>query len=175
MRKRFFVVDCKTNEIMASVKVGAGMQVVYDNPLELRKSAGLIMIAIDCHIATLMLSLTGYFIRPLFRALMPLASAAAAFGLVLAYVGWGLEKSAKKSVEGNRNRDRHLYNGSTPSAGSWKDPYGLARDTADVPGKKTYYIVDSETNAIVDVKRLGKWGQKWLNLRAKRQAPKTSE
>ena len=59
--------------------------------------------------------------------------------------------------------------------GAWLDPYGFARDAADVPGKKTYYIVDSERNAVVDVIHLGRWGQKWLNRRAKRQASKSSE
>lgn len=54
--------------------------------------------------------------------------------------------------------------------GSWKDPYGLAQsDSDDIPGKKTYYIVDSEKNAIVDVKRLGKWGQRYVEWRGKRQ------
>ena len=59
--------------------------------------------------------------------------------------------------------------------GAWLDPYGLARDTADIPGKKAYYIVDSERNAVVDVIHLGKWGQKWLNRHATQQATKIGE
>ena len=69
---------------------------------------------------------------------------------------------------------RMLYN-RKGDYGAWLDPYGFARDAADVPGKKTYYIVDSERNAVVDVIHLGRWGQKWLNRRAKRQASKSSE
>ena len=57
----------------------------------------------------------------------------------------------------------------------WLDPYGIARDAVDVPGKKTYFIVDAEKNAVVDVLRLGRWGQKRLNRHAKRQALKTDE
>lgn len=53
--------------------------------------------------------------------------------------------------------------------GSWKDPYGFAQGNTDIPGKKTYFIVDSEKNAIVDVKRLGKWGQAYIEWRGKRQ------
>ena len=54
--------------------------------------------------------------------------------------------------------------------GSWKDPYGLAQgEVNNTPGKKTYYIVDSEKNAIVDVKHLGKWGQRYVEWRGKRQ------
>lgn len=169
MRKRFFIVDCITNEIVATVKIGAGEQVVYDDPPELRKGTRLSMIGFDCFGMMLVLVFAGYFVRSLFHALMPLASVAAAFGLILSYLGWWLERSAKKSGEGNQNKKRHLYNGYTPSVGPWKDPYGLAQDNTDTPGKKAYYIVDSQTNAIVDVKRLGKWGQAYVKWRSKRQ------
>lgn len=40
--------------------------------------------------------------------------------------------------------------------GPWLDPYGLAQAPAPEDGKKTYYLVDGETNAIVDVLHLGK-------------------
>jgi len=170
MRKKYFVVDCKTDEIVTSIKIGAGGQAVYDDPPELRKGSRLLMIGLDCDIAMLVFALMGYFIRPLFHVLMPLASITAAFGFILTYVGLWLERSAKKSDEGNQNKKRHLYNGYTPSVGPWKDPYGLAQgDTNNIPGKKTYYIVDSETNAIVDVKRLGKWGQRYVEWRGRRQ------
>ena len=169
MRKRFFLVDCKTNEIVASVKIGAGMQVVYDDPPELRKGSRLIMVGLDCDIAMIALALLGYLIRPLFHVLMPLAGGAAALGLPLTYVGWWLKKGVKESGEGNQNKKRHPYNKYTPSVGPWKDPYDLSRDTAHISGKKNYYIVDSEANEIVDVIRLGKWEQVYIEWRGKRQ------
>ena len=175
MRKRFFVVDCKTKEIVTSVKLGAGIQVVYDDPPERRKGSGLFVIGIHCDIAMFVLAFTGYFIQPLFQVLMPLAGVAAAFGFVLTYVGWWMERNDKKYSESNRNKKLRIYNGCTPSVDPWLDPYGIARDAVDVPGKKTYFIVDAEKNAVVDVLHLGRWGQKRLNRRAKRQALKTDE
>ena len=89
---------------------------------------------------------------------------------ILIIVGWlTLYRAEKLGVSGditNRAKCKDI---------PWFDPYGLARDTADVSGKKTYYVVDSERNAVVDVIHLGKWGQKWLNHRAKRQAAKATE
>lgn len=169
MLKKFFVVDCETNEIVATVRIGATGRVVFDDPPELRKGSRLIIISFGCDIAMFVFALAGCFIRPLFRVMMLCVSIAAALGLVLLYLGWWLEKSAKKSSVGSEKKKRHLYNGYTPSFGPWIDPYGLGRDYPDDDGKKTYYIVDSEKNAIVDVKRLGKRGQAYLAWRGKRK------
>ena len=113
-----------------------------------------------------LLFVTAWFVRPLLTYALTLA----VLNPILIAIGWLVINRAEK-----QGFIDDISNKAKCKGGCWFDPYGLARDTADVPGKKTYYIVDSETNAIVDVKRFGKWGQKWLNLRAKRQAPKTSE
>lgn len=63
-------------------------------------------------------------------------------------------------------------NPSKVKAGPWLDPYGLAQAPAPEDGKKTYYLVDSERNAIVDVLRLGKRAEAQLLRRAARQSCK---
>lgn len=70
--------------------------------------------------------------------------------------------------ENDGNNKNHVVVGT-----AWSDPYHLLSKYLDhTPDKKLYYIVDSETNAIVDVKRLGKWGQAYIEWRSRRQKEK---
>lgn len=98
---------------------------------------------------------------------------------VLEVIAWGMIYFALvlfvaaavyvKMAEHNTREAKHKKSGLP-----WSDPYQLvSRYPNNDPSKKIYYIIDNEKNAIVDVKRLGKWGQAYVEWRGKRQKQKT--
>ena len=170
MQKEYFVVDRKTNKIITTKQVGAAKQVLYENSPKLRKGNRLILASFACGVLMLLFAFIGYFFASLRSVVWPCATVSACADFILTCTGAILERNAKRlGVSGD------ISNKAKCKGIPWFDPYGLARDAADVPGKKTYYIVDAERSAVVDVIRLGKWGQKRLERRAKRQAERESK
>ena len=139
---------------------------MYNEAPELRKGYYIQDWGVIASIAALPLWAFTYFTRSLLGCALSLTI----LGPVLIYIGWLKQYRAKKLGVSGDISCKTKCNGLP-----WFDPYGLARDAVDVPGKKTYFVVDSERNAVVDVIHLGKWGQKWLNHRAKRQAAEATE
>ena len=170
MLKKYVIVDRATNKITVAKRVSVNGQMAYDSPPELRKGGRLVLLSMDCGVITIVSALIGYFAASLRSVMLPCASVFAFISLLLGCIGTILERSAKKlGISGDISSKAKCKD--IP----WFDPYGLARDAVDVPGKKTYFVVDSERSAVVDVLHLGKWGQKWLNHLAKRQAAETTE
>lgn len=164
--KEYHIVSKDNDKIIASRNIGKYGQSIYSrNPKE-RTSFILEGVVLAVGLLGILLSVVN--VIPSLRLKIPpiLALVLAASFVVIAYSAVLRDRFVTST---DNKKKRRLYNGYTPSVGSWRDPYGLARDTADVRGKKTYYIIDSETNAIVDVKRLGKWGQAYIEWRGKRQ------
>lgn len=99
------------------------------------------------------------------RVLLEYALAITALTPILIVAGWVIISRAEKLGVSD-----DISNKAKCKGGRWFNPYGLAQNYVDDGNstKKAYYIVDSETNAIVDIIRLGKWGQKWLKYRTAR-------
>ena len=166
-KKSYYIADSQTNAYVATKRVGIRGRVLYDHSKESRIGYKIQYLGISClFIVAPLLFLTAWFVRPLLKYALSVMTLAP----ILIIVGWLiLYRAEKLGVCGD------ISNKAKCKDIPWFDPYGLARDTVDVPGKKAYYSVDSERNAVVDVIHLGKWGQKWLNHRAKRQAAETTE
>lgn len=171
MAKVFLVVDIETNETVYRMMCGKLRQMYYDR--DPKDHVGFVMANVVSLITItgLLLGIVEVF-APFLKSPYAFVAVGCMTGAHIIYVGicWLIEKCR----DGNRKEAR-AKRVKVMSDIPWLDPYGLARDTADVPGKKTYYVVDSERNAVVDVIHLGKWGQKWLNRHATRQATKIGE
>ena len=158
MRKKYYIADRETNQMIAA-KMLHGSCAMYDAAPELRKG----YYTQDLGILSAIVSLPLWALARFTQALLGYALSLTIIGLILIYVGWLMLYRAKKlGVSGD------ISNTEKCKGIPWLDPYGIARHAVDVPGKKTYFIVDAEKNAVVDVLRLGRWGQKRLNRRAKR-------
>ena len=172
MGKEYWVVAADAGRILSRRKYSKLKQMFYSKKPEDR--ANFVMANIACFISTLglILLMIGVFhpftSSPIIYIIVGLMPGAHIIYASVATLIDGIRGDKKVQM---KQGIRTLLEYEIP----WLDPYGLARDAVDVPGKKTYFVVDSERNAVVDVIHLGKWGQKWLNHRAKRQAAKATE
>ena len=165
MKKAYCIVDKETNEILDTRYLGRLGRIYYEARPDTRKGFKIQYVGLLCMDIALALFMAGCFLR----ILIGYALFFAVLFIVLGVVGWIAIKSSEKAIG--------KTNPSKVKVGYWSDPYGLARNYVDDgnDARKAYYIIDSETNAIVDIIRLGKWGQKWLHYRAERQTNKTTE
>ena len=165
MKKTYCVVDGSNRATIAKWKIGRRGQVYFDERPEKRIKVIIGYFGIDCTMVGFVLVCLGFL-----RATWQPAPITIVLSCMLFPCGCFcllVDKLAGENGNGTP-RNKHF--------GSWEDPHHLAQGkTTDVPGKKTYYVVDSERNAVVDVIHLGKWGQKWLNRHATRQATKIGE
>ena len=160
-KKIYYIADSQTNTYVATKRVGIRGRVLYDHSKESRLGYRIQDLGISCFfVVAPLLFLIAWFAR----SLLAYALSIMVLAPILIIIGWLiLYRAEQLGISGD------ITNKAKCKGIPWFDPYGLARDAADIPGKKTYYIVDSERNAVVDVLHLGKWGQAYLERRGKRQ------
>lgn len=162
MKKDYFIIDSESGRICYRKSVAAFWD--YTEAPKMRKGGIMVRIGIDCVLGGLGIG----FINSKFSFLqLPLLEGIAwtlmCLALALFIFGAVYGKLASKDEKTTKCR-RTIAGKARP------DPYHLVDEYPDGhPTKKTYYIVDSETNTIVDVKHLGKWGQAYLAWRGRRQ------
>lgn len=162
MKKLYYIVDSENCQICYTKSVTSAFW-DYDEPPMMRKGGIIVRVGIDCVLGGLCIG----FINSQTSFLQLSAFNTIAWGLIcLALVLFVIGAVYSKLANNERNAEYKCIVGNK----IWPDPYNLldkylSSDTT----QKLYYIVDSETNAIVDVKRLGKWGQAYVEWRGKRQ------
>ena len=162
MKKTYLFVDGKSRAIVSKRRIGKRGQSYFNTQPNKRLKIIFGYLGVDC--VTIGFLMGCYEWLSGAEKLSPLMVIMSSMLLPCGFIAMLVNRFAVEEPVQNK---RHY--------GAWPDPYGLARDTADIPGKKTYYIVDSERNAVVDVIHLGKWGQKWLNRHATRRVSKIGE
>ena len=166
MKKIYYIVSKDHNEIIASKNISIIGQLLYSRHPKERPSFIMYYAVLTIGLLGVLLSLinSAGFLRLKIPPILALWLAVAFFAI--AYSAIIRDKVASGRTDGV-GKGKHVES-------PWSDPYRLvSRYPDNDPSKKTYYIIDSEKNAIVDVKRLGKWGQAYITWRGKRQKQKT--
>jgi len=145
LKKTYFLVDRDTGKIICEKRLGVSWQKYYEACPEMRKRIRVQYAGVCCMDIAITLFAAGCF----FQSLISYALLFTVLTIALECATWFMEKTINEKKKTYSSIQHNNYDND--------------------PTKKIVFVVDSETNAIVDVKRLGKWGQRYVEWRGRRQ------